>query len=96
MVSQILQGMISVAEILAYLDQDRYMSLADATAYVSLSERTLRQRLAEITHYRVGTKLLFKKSHLDLWMERHREKAAGLDLDQIAEEAFDSVFGGTK
>ena len=90
------QGKISVAEILAYIDRDRYMSVADATGYLALSERNLRERLPEIPHYRVGTKLLFKKSHLDLWMERHREKAAGLDLDQIAEEAFESVFGGTK
>ena len=94
--NQVPQGKITVAEILAYIDRDRYMSVADATGYLALSERNLRERLPEIPHYRVGTKLLFKKSHLDLWMERHREKAAGLDLDQIAEEAFDSVFGGTK
>ena len=94
--NQVPQGKITVAEILAYIDRDRYMSVADATGYLALSERNLRERLPEIPHYRVGTKLLFKKSHLDLWMERHREKAAGLDLDQIAEEAFESVFGGTK
>jgi hypothetical protein len=95
-VNQVPEGKISVAEILAYIDRDRYMSLADATAYLALSERNLRERLPEIPHYRVGAKLLFKKSHLDLWMERHREKAAGPDLDLIAEEAFESVFGGTK
>jgi excisionase family DNA binding protein len=93
-VNQVPQGKISVAEILAYIDRDRYMSLADATVYLALSERNLRQRLPEIPHYRVGTKLLFRKSHLDLWMERHREKAAAISLDKIAEEAFESVFWG--
>ncbi len=94
--NQVPEGKISVAEILAYIDRDRYMSLADATAYLHLSERNLRERLPEIPHYRVGAKLLFKKSHLDLWMERHREKPAAINLDRIADEAYESVFGGRK
>lgn len=90
------QGLISVTEILGYLSQDRYLSLSEVIAYVNLSERTIRERLAEIRHYRVGSKLLFKKSDVDCWMERHLEAGAGLDLDHLADEALKGILGSVK
>jgi excisionase family DNA binding protein len=63
------QGTVSVAEVLHYIAEDRFITLAEACRYLSLSERTKRERRPEIRHYRMGAKLLFKKSDLDRWME---------------------------
>ncbi len=86
-----LRGTVSVAEILHYLDQDRYLTLAEATKYLSLSERSLRKLLPEIKHFRVHSKLLFRKSDLDHWMERYIEDDPGLRLDCLAREALEGI-----
>ena len=85
------KGMVSVSEILAYLETDRYMDKHEAAAYLSLSTRTLDYDLHEISHFRVGRKVLFKKSELDQWMERHRE-SGGADLNKIADEVVEQVL----
>ena len=64
-----LQGTIDICEVLRYLEQDRYLGKRAAVAYLSLSARTLQGRLDEIPHFRVGRKILFRKSELDAWME---------------------------
>ena len=87
------QGTVSVAEILHYLAEDRFMTQDEACKYLSLSERTIRDRLPEIKHYRVGKKLLFKKSDLDRWVERFLESSAELDLDQLADQVMKDVLG---
>ncbi len=66
-VTEALEGTVSVREILSYIDSDRYMTLERVLEYLPLSERNIRERLPEIPHYRVGKRLLFKKSELDLW-----------------------------
>ncbi len=67
------ESLISVREVLAYLVQDCYLNLTEASEYLSISTRSIRDRLDGIPHYRVGSKLLlFKKSELDTWMEQHR------------------------
>jgi excisionase family DNA binding protein len=89
-----LQGTVSVAEILHYVADDRYLSLDEACRYLSLSKRTIRSHLLEIKYYRFGErKLLFKKSDLDRWMERYLETRAELDLDRIADEVVEGVLG---
>ena len=61
---QVLDGVVSVREILALLDQDRYFSLAGASEYLGFSKRTLRD--LDVPCYRVSSKLLLcKKSELD-------------------------------
>jgi len=66
------EGTIAVEEVLDYLQQDRYLSIREAVKYLGLSERTLRARLREIPHFRVGGKILIRKLELDDWMERFR------------------------
>ena len=83
---------VSVQEILAYVDRDRYMDKREAAAYTSLSLRNLEARLPEIPHFRVGKKLLFKKSELDRWLEQVREGGAQ-NLERIADEALESIRG---
>jgi len=91
-VSHVPVNVVSVDEILTHLSQDRYLSLSDTCEYTSLSERTLRERLSEIPHFRVGSKLLFKKSELDAWMLQYRECIDQPDLDSIVDEVVESVL----
>ena len=86
------QTVISVQEVLLYFSQDRYMNKREAAAYTSLSTRNLEARLPEIPHYRVGKKILFKKSELDKWMEAYREGGTQ-NLDRIADEVIESIRG---
>ncbi len=89
---QIEQSLISVREVLAYLDPDRYLNLAEASKYLSMSTRTIRDRLDEIPHYRVGSKmLLFKKSELDEWMLQFR-KGGDAELGQLVDETLAKVI----
>ncbi len=71
---QILDGIVSVREILNYIEQDRFLTLKEAAAYVRLSQRTLRRQINQIQPrpFKYGGKLLFKKSDLDQWMEQYR------------------------
>ncbi len=85
------QTVISVQEVLLYFSQDRYMNKRAAAAYTSLSTRNLEARLPEIPHYRVGKKILFKKSKIDKWMETYREGGTQ-NLDRIADEAIESLM----
>ncbi len=84
---------VSAQEILAYVDRDRYLDKREAAAYTTLSIRNLETRLDEIPHYRVGRKILFKKSELDHWMESHREGGSH-DLDKIADDAVKTLREG--
>jgi len=84
--------LVSVQEILAYVDRDRYLDKRQASEYIGLSTRTLESNLDEIPHFRVGKKILFKKSELDFWMETHREGTSH-NLDRIADEAIESLKG---
>ena len=68
------------------------MDKREAAAYTSLSTRNLEARLPEIPHFRVGKKILFKKSELDHWMETYREGGSH-NLDRIADEAIESLKG---
>jgi len=83
--------LVSVKEILGYMAQDRYLGKREAAEYTSLSTRTLEGRLDKIPHFRVGKKILFKKSELDRWMEQYRE-GGNQNLDRIADEAIESLM----
>jgi len=76
---QIEQSTISVREVLAYLEADRYLDLKEAAEYIPLSERTIRQHLKTIPHFRCGRKIIFRKSELDRWMEAFRVSDQDLD-----------------
>lgn len=87
------QGTVSVRDILKYFDRDRYLSLSDSVEYLCLSERTVRGLLPEIPHFRVGKKLLSKKSELDQWMEHFREDPGDPDVKGIADEIVERLLG---
>ena len=84
--------LVSVKEILAYLAQDHYLNLAQASEYLGISKRTLRD-LDDVPRYRIGTKiLLFKKSELDEWMAQFREGGSA-ELDELVDDTLANVLG---
>jgi excisionase family DNA binding protein len=85
------EGVVSIAEVLLYMREDCYVSLREAAAYLAISERNLRARFLAMPHYRVGGKILFKRSELDTWMGRHKKTSSDLDLDRLATEAVNDL-----
>ena len=66
-------------------DDDMYMPLKALSGYSALSVRTLRSYLSHparpLPHYRVGGKLLVKRSEFDNWIRGFRaSEQAGLDV----------------
>lgn len=89
---QILDGVVSVREVLAYVTQDCYLNRAETAKYLGISKRTIRDRLDEIPHYRFGSKLLlFKKSELDEWMGQFRE-GGSVELDELVNETLEKLI----
>ena len=83
-------GVVSVAEILVHLAQDQYFNLSGASAYTSISKRTLRG--LDVPCYRVSSKLLlFKKSELDQWLSQFRE-GGDAELDELVNETLAKVL----
>ncbi len=81
------ERLISVREVLAYLETDRYMDLKEAAQYLPLSKRTIWEHRNTIPHFRYGKKIIFRKSELDRWMETFRVRDQALDeAMKIAEE----------
>ena len=65
-------------------NDDAYLSLQALSKYSSLSVRTLRTRLIHpsnpLPHYRVGGKILVRRSEFDNWIRVFRAAAAdGVD-----------------
>ena len=73
-----LQGTVSVQDILAYLDRDSYIGLADLCEYLSVEERTARDLIKRgLPCYRLSHKLIrFKRSEVDRWILKFREVQA--------------------
>jgi hypothetical protein len=84
----VFEGSVSVAEILAYLESDRYMARVETAHYMGISTRTL-DTIEGLPAYRIGAKRLRKKSEVDAWMQAHRETPN--DLEVIVEECFEAV-----
>ncbi|MCH8820476.1 MAG: helix-turn-helix domain-containing protein [Acidobacteria bacterium] len=82
---ELLSAVVSVREVLGYLEADRFMDLKEAAEYLPLSERTIREHLNEIPHFRCGRKLVFRRSEIDRWMEGFR--VTGKEVDEALELA---------
>ena len=87
-----IQGTVSAAEILNYVEQDRFLSMPETVSYIGLSERTIRAHLPEIPHFRVRSKLLFRNSELDKWLLRYREQGDEMELGRLADEALKGLL----
>ncbi|MBI3989755.1 MAG: helix-turn-helix domain-containing protein [candidate division NC10 bacterium] len=71
------------------VDLDPYLSLKALANYSGLSVRKLRDALTDpfrpLPHYRVGGKLLVKRSEFDTWMRCFRQTGRP-DVDRVVEE----------
>jgi len=72
--------------------EQQYLTKQQAQIYTGLSERSIDYAREKdgLTFFKYGKRVLFKKSDLDAWLERHR---AGVDLDRVANEAVAEVLG---
>ena len=85
------EGLITVREVLGYLETDRYLNLTQASDYLGISKRTVRD--SDAPRYRIGSKmLLFKKSELDEWMIQYRE-GRDAELDELVDDTLAKVLG---
>ena len=68
---------------------DRYLSIRQLAAYGGLSVRTLRTYLTHPVHplpcYRVGGKVLVRRSEYDSWMSRFRASGVPFVNDVVAD-----------
>ena len=66
---------------------DRYLSLRSLAAYAGLSIRTLRgylgRRHAPLPHYRIGGKILVRRSEFDRWAAEFKVVHPHVDLDAV-------------
>jgi excisionase family DNA binding protein len=53
---------------------DRYLSLKQLALYSSVSESKLRDLLREIPHFRIGRKIIVRRSEFDLWVRERRRQ----------------------
>ena len=85
-------GVVSLDELLRYIESDRYLSLQEAAAYLSMKPRMLREILPPQLRFRVSSKkILVRKSELDEFMNRFREQPQK-DLTRIVDDAVEAVF----
>ena len=80
-------------EVISYLASDRFMGKRQASEYCGVSVRTL-ESWKGLPRYRPSGKTLYKRSHIDAFMERYREIPTEVDVDRIADEALMAVLGG--
>lgn len=74
------QPMTVVDEVRVSVSLDPWLSLRALSGYSGLSIRTVRYHLTDpsqpIPSYRVGGKLLVRRSEFDAWMAHHRNQKA--------------------
>lgn len=86
-----LHGTVSVQEILAYIQSDYYMTKTGLSSYLSISPRTIENLMDEIPYYKLGRRVLFRKSEIDQWMQRHHQAPDISELRAIADEAVSAL-----
>jgi hypothetical protein len=73
---------------------DPYFSLTGLAGYSGLSVRKLRTHLAHVAHplpcYRVGGKILVRRSEFDVWIAAYRQRGRA-DVDRLVDEVIREV-----
>src|SRR5262245_26473264 len=76
-------------EIIISTPLDPFLSLRALATYSGLSLRKLRDHLAEAAHplpcYRIGGKILVRRSEFDAWITRYRQ-VGRVDVDRIVSD----------
>ena len=78
------------------VEMDPFLSMNGLAAYSSLSRRTLQNLLGDpldpLPSYRVGGKLLVRRSEFDAWMSRRRNRKAIAVGELAAADAVALLF----
>lgn len=74
-------------------DNDIYLTKAEGAAELGVSPRTFDKLLPTIPHFRIGRKILIRKSELRRWLEQYRVSPNDLDLQRVANQAAEAVLG---
>lgn len=73
------------------VDLDPFLSMNGLAAYSSLSRRTLQTLISDpldpLPSYRVGSKILVRKSEFDTWMSRRRNRKVAAVAELAAADA---------
>lgn len=73
---------------------DPYLSLTGLAGYSGLSVRKLRTHLADVAHpipcYRVGGKILVRRSEFDAWIAAYRQRGR-VDVDRLVDDVVREV-----
>jgi predicted DNA-binding transcriptional regulator AlpA len=73
---------------------DPFLSLKALAAYSGLGVRTLRSYLSDLTYplpcYRVGGKIVVRRSEFDSWITRYRQVGRG-DVDRLVADALEGL-----
>ena len=82
----------------ARLGSNRCLGKRGAATYLGISVSFLERLMRDkgVPHFRVGCKLLFRRSELDSWLEGYRVNSEIQDIKQIADEAVRKVLGKDK
>jgi excisionase family DNA binding protein len=85
-------AVVSVRDVLAYLQNDCYLDKGRSAKYLGVSVRCFEGWMDQLPKYRPGGKALFKKSDLDEFMRRHVEPPTDIDLERLADDAVAAVL----
>ena len=89
-------SVVSVREILQYIEADCYLDKARSAEYLGVGLRTFEGWQHQLPKYRPGGKALFKKSELDEFMKRHEERPTDVDVERLADDAVAAILRGTR
>lgn len=69
---------------------DGFLPLNELATYSGMSRRFLEEKLTDphspLPHYRVGTKIVVKRSEYDAWMEHYRVAGEPVDFKAMVDE----------
>lgn len=72
-----------------------YLSLKGLAQYSGLSVRSLRDRLADRTrpmpHYRVGGKILVRRTDFDAWVSQFKVSHARVSIDTLVDDVVGAM-----
>jgi len=86
-------ALIRVGEVLAYIDRDCFVDKREAARFCGVGLRTFESWMNRLPRYRPSGKVLFRKSELVQFMERHQERPTDVDLERLADDAVKAILG---
>jgi excisionase family DNA binding protein len=101
---RILEGTIKVWEILPFLQTDHYLTKLSAAVFIDhKNDRKIEEgiRSGQLRAYRIGKKILIKKSELIAWVESHEvtrenREANKTDLQKLVDGAMERAKKGAE